>query len=35
MKILLGYETGSEVNLINSLAGTVKFYSNKCKRQWL
>jgi hypothetical protein len=37
MKILFGDETETESggNLINSLAGRVKFCSNKCKRQWL
>jgi hypothetical protein len=33
MKTLLGDETKSEVNLTSSLAGRVKCYSNKCKRQ--
>jgi hypothetical protein len=33
MKTLFGDETEREVNLISSLAGTVKCYSNKCKRQ--
>jgi hypothetical protein len=32
MKILLEDETESAVNLISSLSGTVKCYSNKCKK---
>jgi hypothetical protein len=33
MKTLLGDETESEVIIISSLAGTVKCYDNKYKRQ--
>jgi hypothetical protein len=32
-KILLGDETESEINLISSLAGTLKCHSNISKRQ--